>query len=356
MTTGVPAASGRDSSAASFVSAMGVGERAARREQAARGPVELARHHARDRGQAARAGAFGQRVQQRGGVGVVRVGEQRHDVVGLHLAAGVLHDDAVGVLGDEAQVVGDQHQRHAAFALEREQQVEDLGLDGDVERGGGLVGDQQLGLAGQRHRDHHALAHAARELVRERGGAARGVGDADLFEQFQRALAARLAIQPEMHLEHLADLVADREARVQRGDRLLEDHRDVAADDRAPLLRGDPRQVVAVEGHAIGRDGGRPRQQPHQRQHRDGLARAGLADDGQHLVGLDLQIDAVDRDELAAAGVEGDAHVPDVKKRHVFVSAEGCSAGQALGQRGSLPEPNRAPPRGAATGGAWGPS
>ena len=45
-------------------------------------------------------------------------------------------------------------------------QVEDLRLDGHVERGGGLVGDQQLGVAGQRHRDHRALPHAAGELVR----------------------------------------------------------------------------------------------------------------------------------------------------------------------------------------------
>ncbi len=46
------------------------------------------------------------------------------------------------------------------------QQLEDLGLDRDVERGRRLVGDQQIRLARERHRDHHALPHAARELVR----------------------------------------------------------------------------------------------------------------------------------------------------------------------------------------------
>ena len=45
-------------------------------------------------------------------------------------------------------------------------QLEDLRLHGDVERGGRLVGDQQVGLIGERHRDHHALALAAGELVR----------------------------------------------------------------------------------------------------------------------------------------------------------------------------------------------
>ena len=50
--------------------------------------------------------------------------------------------------------------------LDRLEQLEDLGLDRDVERGRRLVGDQQLRLARERHRDHHALAHAARQLVR----------------------------------------------------------------------------------------------------------------------------------------------------------------------------------------------
>ena len=46
------------------------------------------------------------------------------------------------------------------------QQVEDLRLHRHVQRRGRLVGHQQRGIAGQRHGDHHALAHAARQLVR----------------------------------------------------------------------------------------------------------------------------------------------------------------------------------------------
>ena len=45
-------------------------------------------------------------------------------------------------------------------------EVEDLRLHGDVERGRRLVGDEQLRIAGERHGDHHALALAAGELVR----------------------------------------------------------------------------------------------------------------------------------------------------------------------------------------------
>ena len=45
-------------------------------------------------------------------------------------------------------------------------QLQDLRLDGDVERGGRLVGDQQRRPADQRHRDHRALAQAAGKLER----------------------------------------------------------------------------------------------------------------------------------------------------------------------------------------------
>ena len=47
---------------------------------------------------------------------------------------------------------------------ELSEQVEDLRLDGDVESRGRLVGHEQARSAGERDGDHHALAHAAREL------------------------------------------------------------------------------------------------------------------------------------------------------------------------------------------------
>ena len=49
---------------------------------------------------------------------------------------------AVGDLADDAEVVGDEDQAHAGLALEVGEQVHDLRLHGDVERGGRLVGDE----------------------------------------------------------------------------------------------------------------------------------------------------------------------------------------------------------------------
>ena len=85
-----------------------------------------------------------------------------HDVGVLDDLAGVHDRHAVAHLGDDAQVVGDEHDRGAGLVAQVAHQVEDLGLDRHVEGGRRLVGDEQLGLAGEGHRDHHALGHATR--------------------------------------------------------------------------------------------------------------------------------------------------------------------------------------------------
>ena len=102
--------------------------------------------------------------------------------------SGVHHRDAVGATGHHAEVVGDEQDRHAAIAPQLLEQLEDLGLHRDVERGGRLVGDQQLGVRGERDRDHDALAEAAAQLVRIRGIAEPRIGNSHLAEQRDRAV------------------------------------------------------------------------------------------------------------------------------------------------------------------------
>ena len=59
-----------------------------------------------------------------------------------------------------------QQNRQAEAFLEAFEELQDLGLDGHVERRRRLVGDQQRRFQREAHRDHRPLAHAARELVR----------------------------------------------------------------------------------------------------------------------------------------------------------------------------------------------
>ena len=113
------------------------------------------------------------------------------------------------------------------------EELEDVGLDGDVEGGGRLVGDQEVGAVGERHGDHDALALAAGELMRVGAESLLGVADADPGQEVEDAGAGGGAGEALVEREALADLLLDGVERVQAGHRLLEDEADVVAADAA---------------------------------------------------------------------------------------------------------------------------
>ena len=241
------------------------------------GMAKAERHGALDRAQPVLARLQRRhRAQQAARVGMLRLGEQPAHRRMLDHLAGVHHHDIVHQVGDHAQVVGDQDDRGAELLLQAAQQVEDLRLDRDVERGGRFVGDQQLGIARQRHADHRALPHAAGQLVRIGAGARvpdRGCRPARSISIARCQAAARDVAAMQAH--RLGDLLAHGEHRVQRGHRILVDHRDVAAAQRAQARGVHRHDVLAVEQDAAADDARRrARDQPHQRQRGHGLAAA----------------------------------------------------------------------------------
>ena len=102
------------------------------------------------------------------------------------ISALVHHDELLGALGGEAEVVRDEQQRRAELARERLEVVEDDPLHRDVERRGRLVGDEQLRVRREADADEHALAHAARELVRELLQSPVGIVQAGLLQHLDR--------------------------------------------------------------------------------------------------------------------------------------------------------------------------
>ena len=73
-----------------------------------------------------------------------------------------------------------------SFSPEVLEELQDLGLDHDVEGGRRLVADDDRRVAGEGHRDHRPLAHPARQLVRI--GLARAPRDPDQLEQLAGSL------------------------------------------------------------------------------------------------------------------------------------------------------------------------
>ena len=157
------------------------------------------------------------------------------------------HEHIVGDLGDHAEVVRDEDDRHAAVVAQLAEDFENLRLDRDVERGRRLVGDEELRIAREGHRDHHALLLAAGHLMRIRIDPLLRLRDADFVQQVDRLLAGLGLRRVLMEDDRFHDLRADGEHRVQRGHRLLKDHADVAAADRLHLPLGQPDQVPAEE-------------------------------------------------------------------------------------------------------------
>jgi hypothetical protein len=148
-----------------------------------------------------------------------------HDKPVLH------HADPVGDPPHDPEVMGDEQKAHAEVALQLRQELEDLRLDRDVERGGRFVGDQKLGVVGQRHGDHHALPLPAGQLVGIGAQPLLRVADAHTGHQLDDPLPRRLPAQALVQRKALGDLLFQRVQRVERCHRLLEDEADVVAPD-----------------------------------------------------------------------------------------------------------------------------
>ncbi len=107
-----------------------------------------------------------------------------------------VHDrDPVRDVADDREVVRDEEVRQLEVGLEGLEQVDDLGLDRDVERRDRLVADDEVRVERERAREPDALALAARELVRVARRRIRGKPD-DL-EQLTHA-PRRSSFFPEM--------------------------------------------------------------------------------------------------------------------------------------------------------------
>src|SRR5690348_17248091 len=74
------------------------------------------------------------RAQETDGVGMLRRLEERLHRRALDDLAGIHHHHLLRELGDDTEVVSDEHDRGAARRAELAEEVEDLRLDRDIER------------------------------------------------------------------------------------------------------------------------------------------------------------------------------------------------------------------------------
>ena len=227
----------------------------------------------------------------------------RHALGGPDLddPAEVHHGHAVAHQLHHLQIVRDEEIRQTQTRLQIAQQVDDLRLDRDVERAGGLVGHDEARADGEHARDAHATLLAAGQLVRE----ARELGrlQIHLIQQLGGPPRHLRLLQPMMQRDRLTQDVADAHARIERGVEILKDHLHLLAQwpQRARRQRGD---VVAVEHDAPGRRRRDAQDDAADRR----LAAAGLADEPERLVLREAEADAVDRRDGACPPVQRGEH------------------------------------------------
>ena len=209
----------------------------------------------------------------------------------------------------------------AELALQLPDETEDLRLHVHVERGRRLVGDEHVRFEDERHRDHHALPHPARELVRVAVDERLRVGNLDRRERVDRTAPRDGTRHVHVGAECLLDLPADLVERVQRRERVLEDHRNPPPAHRAEPVVGKPEEVDAVEQNLAPELRVRKPGQAHHRQRRDALARARFPDHAERQAAIDRQRDVVDRPHHAVPRPKGDLEVADLEERSHLNSA-----------------------------------
>ena len=202
-----------------------------------------------------------------------------HDLVEgarLHHLALPEHDYLVGDVRNRFPVVADEEHRHSALTLQIAQQIEDFERHRMVKGRRGLVANQQLGVHGHCHGDHHALALPPRQLVGvllHRGFGLRNLHPAQLLKC---AVTCLLGLEPQCGFGGLRDLAPDAHRRIEGRHGLLKDH--------------------GFAGHSVCECRPRSRQslgqQAHKRQCRQRLTRTRLAHEGHTLAGVEVEVEA----------------------------------------------------------------
>ena len=197
--------------------------------------------------------------------------------------------------------------------LERAHHFDHLRLNRDVQRGRGLIRQNKLRAAGDRDRDHDTLLHAAGELV--------GIlllpafGNADRFQdRVDLLLHLLLAQRHIMPVDHVGDLRAHGEDRVQARHRVLKNHRDVTAAQLTHALLAGIHNALAVEFNVSLNFCNVLRQKPQDAERSGGFPRAGLTDESHALTLMDLHADPVDRIRDRSVDHILDTEILDIKQ------------------------------------------
>ena len=215
--------------------------------------------------------------------------------------------------------MGDEHDGGAVFLLQIVHQPQNLRLNGHVQSGGRLVGNQNVGLTGKSHGDHDTLPHTAGQLVGILLGNCLRVRDLHRFQHLDALGGGFLLAHALMDDERLGQLLLHAEHRVQAGHGFLKNNGNSVAPDVVHLLGGDLGEILSVKGDGAAGDIAVGIQQPQHAHSGDGLAGTGLTHDTQSLTGVNGIGNIVYSLDNAVSGFEKGLEVLDLQQRLIHV-------------------------------------
>jgi hypothetical protein len=156
------------------------------------------------------------------------------------------HDDLLGELPHDREVVADQQVADAGRVPDVGEQVEHLRLDRHVERGDRLVEDQHLRLGGERPRDRHPLPLTAGQRPGWHGPLP--AVEPDEPGKLGDPLPAPLRVPAVVDAQHLVDRGFRAVPWIEAGVRVLEDDLHLTAALPAPARRAGGHAAVVAAG------------------------------------------------------------------------------------------------------------
>ena len=252
---------------------------------------------------------------------MVRLTIERLPVRNLNHLTQIHNGNAIGDVLYDGQVVGDKQIRGTELVLQFLEQVQNLGLNGNIQSGNRLVADNQLGLQRKSAGNADTLTLTAGELMRIAVDVL-GVQSNDV-EKLADALNALLLGTHAMNGHGLGDNLSDGHTRVERSIRILEDKLHLATH-VLDLMLAHLGNIFALEEHLTGGRLG----QTHDGAARRGLAATRLANQTKGLARINLKRDVIySRDDTLGealgehAGLSGKLlrEVLDLQQRSALV-------------------------------------
>ncbi len=251
-----------------------------------------------------------------------------------------IHDvDQIGIACHYSKVVRNQDHGNTQATGEVFHQLQNLGLNGDVQGCGRLIRQDQRRVAGQGHGDHESLPHTAAEVVGIPGELVRSVGNANQGQQLHGPLAGRLGRQVKMNFQGLCELATDGQDRIEGRHGLLEDHGNVPPAYTPHSLFIQRQQVALPKADLTANNApGWSGNQPHNAEGTDRLPTPRLANQRHGFAGAHVIAHPIDGADGPCCGEEIGFEVSD-RQQHIPHPLYGCAASQLrkpCGRKGPL--------------------